>query len=135
MSANDPECQQVLALTKEWIQCVADKNVDRVRDLLTDDFIYIQHPSLGGQQLSKQQILDFMPSIEESDTHLAEQFPHRFGDVIVAVNITQANQKVDPGNSAGKSFLRKKLIDSSSWRKVDGAWQCFDYRLIDAVDV
>ncbi len=136
MNKLDPDCQTVIALTLEWTQCVAAKNVGRVRDLLTEDFIYSQHPTLGGQQLSKEEILAFMLQIEESETSLIEQHAQRCGDVIVLYNLTRANQKVavDGGGQSGRSFLSKLLIDSAGWRKVDGTWRCFDYRLIDAVD-
>lgn len=132
----DPDCQTIVDLTNEWMQCVATKNTARVEELLTEDFIYSRHPKFGRETLTKREIIAFMPSIEASETKIVEQYMRKIGDVIVVHNLTRANQKVaasaeEAGNA---SFLNKRLIDSSAWRRDDGVWRCFDYRLIDALD-
>jgi hypothetical protein len=139
MNYDDADCQTVSDLTDEWIRCVADKNVERVREIITSDFIYSRHPALGEATLSKQQMLDFMPSIEESNARVVEQYMHRFADVILVHNVTVANQKVAVADESAnpernKSFLNKRLLDSSSWRREGGLWRCYDYRLVDAID-
>ena len=141
MPHRDPDCQTVSDLTDEWLACVATKNTARVAELLTDDFLYSRHPKMGASELDKTAIIAFMPSIEESTARIVEQHMHRIGDIIVVHNVTRAHQKVagatevaaDDGAGA-RSFLDKNLIDSSAWRNEGGAWRCFDYRLLDAVD-
>ncbi len=131
----DPDCQAVADLTDEWIECVAAKNTARVEELLTEDFIYSRHPKFGRDTLTKREIIDFMPNIEKSDTKVVEQYMRKFGDVILVHNVVEANQKVAHAEEAkgNASFLNKKLLDSSAWRKEDSVWRCFDYRLIDAL--
>jgi hypothetical protein len=42
--------------------------------------------------------------------------------------------KVSEAQGDAESFIGKTLLDSSAWRKEDGRWRCFDYRLIDVLD-
>lgn len=134
MTYDDADMQTVSDLTDEWIRCVAAKNTARVAELLTEDFVYSRHPKWGDAVMSKAAIIEFMPSIEESEAKVVDQRMYRFGDVVLVHNVTQADQKVSEARSDAGSFLGKMLLDSSAWRKEDGQWRCFDYRLIDALD-
>lgn len=140
MAHPDPDCQTVIDLTETWLQCVASQDTARVEELLTEDFIYSRHPKYGKASLDKREIIALMTSIEESETRIIGQHVNRFDDVIVVHNLTQANQKVadadetSPDPERNPSFLNKRLVDSSAWRREGAAWRCFDYRLIDALD-
>ncbi len=139
MIYDDTDCQTVSNLTQEWLQCVADRNVERTRDIIAADFVYSRHPSLGEGRFDKEEMLAFMTSIEESEGEIVEQFMHRFGDTILVHNVTVANQKISATDEAvdperNRSFLNRRLLDSSSWRREDGVWRCYDYRLVGAVD-
>ncbi len=139
MTQLDPDAQIVADLTDEWIRCVATKNVARVGELLTEDFVYTRHPNWGDAKLSKAELLAFMPSIEASDTHVVERHLHRFDTIMLVHTETRARQKIaaadereDPDRN--KSFDDKRLFDSAAWRKENGSWRCFDYRMLEALD-
>ncbi len=139
MTQLNPDAQTVADLTDEWIRCVAAKNVARVEELLTEDFVYSRHPKWGDAKLSKAELLAFMPSIEASDTHVVERHLHQFDTIMLVHTETRANQKIAEADESenpdrNKSFDNKRLFDSAAWRKEDGAWRCFDYRMLDALD-
>ena len=139
MTQFDHDAQTVADLTDEWIRCVATKNVARVAELLTEDFVYSRHPKWGDAKLSKAELLAFMPSIEASDTHVVERHLHRFDTIMLVHTETRANQKVAEADESedpdrNKSFANKRLLDSAAWRKDGGTWRCFDYRMLEALD-
>lgn len=139
MTKLSSDAQIVADLTDEWIRCVATKNVARVEQLLTEDFVYSRHPNWGDAKLNKAELLAFMPSIEESDTSVVERHLHQFGNVLLVHTETRANQKIAAADESAdpdrnKSFPGKRLLDSAAWRKEDGTWRCFDYRMLDALD-
>jgi ketosteroid isomerase-like protein len=135
----DQDCQSVSTLTEEWLRCVAERNTPRIAQMLTADFVYSRQPRFGKPTLTNTELLELMSDIQESKASIVRQHLHRLGDIILAMNVTEAHQRLTPsqgqpaGQSANTSFLDKTLVDVAAWRQEDRAWRCFDYRLMEAL--
>jgi ketosteroid isomerase-like protein len=138
----EDDCEPAVHALKSWIDAIETGDIDRLENLLSEDFVATCDPMIGGGRIHKAQFIAYDRHIRESKIDIVKLVARRHGNTIITLLFANIMEQFEgdlgssmPTSAELSSFLAQSPVAySSAWSlEADSQWRCVQHHIFGPV--
>jgi ketosteroid isomerase-like protein len=140
-------CEGAVAALKGWTAALAKRDFDYLERHLAPDFVATFTPMKVGSAVlagtkDKKSFIDQDRSIHDVDIQLRSITARRMGDLVITMVFARLHEEFRgdpipgfPSAAEMNTYVQGNTFGyASSWRELDGRWQCTSHHILGRID-
>lgn len=133
----------VIDLMRDWARAVETHDIDFIKNLMTDDFVFSCSPFIGeghSQLMGKDRFIELDRTILNSSIDFIDINAEEIGDIVFVRTVAKVSESFKGDIGADMPSIEElnelmsniTLVYASGWRKINNNWYCFDHHIVGA---